>query len=92
MMEYCARESTICEGELCVDELTTSEIVKDIRKELAETVGVLSQIKTSIDGEMPADRKADEPKCLHDDIKLIERMAIDCMGLAHTIQAKLFRM
>ena len=91
MMDYCARESTICEGEPCA-ELTTSEIVKSIRKELAETFGVLSQIKTSIDGEAPIDKKCDEPNCLHDDIKLIERMAMDCMGLAHVIHAKLFGM
>ena len=48
MMDYCARESTICEGETCA-EPTTSEIVKSIRKELAHVIHAkLSECDTSL--------------------------------------------
>lgn len=77
--------------EVCEREMSTSEILKEIRSELVETFVVLSQIKIAVDGEAINDRKTDEPKCLHDEMKLTEVIATDCMGLAHAIHDKLFR-
>jgi hypothetical protein len=78
-------------GEVCERVMSTAEIAKDIRRELSETLCCLSDIKLSIDGEEPRDRAADEPKCLNDEIRLINRMALDCMGMAHVIRDILFK-
>lgn len=91
MMDYCAMESTRNEPvEVCEREMTTSEILKKIRGELVETSAVLSQIKVAVDGEAFIGMEKDEPKCLHDEMKLTERIAMDCMELAHLIHDKLF--
>ena len=92
MMDYCAREATCEPNEMiCEREMPTAEILQNVRKELAETFAILSQIKISVDGEPLTDRKIDEPKCMHDEAKIIEQISMDCMGLAHCIHAKLFR-
>ena len=91
MMDYCAKETTACEPvECCESPMSTREVLSEIRKELAETVSVLSCIRLSIEGVQAQDRKAEEPKCLYDEVIMIEHMAVDCMGLSHAIMAKLF--
>ena len=91
MMDYCARETTACEAvECCERQMSTREVLDEIRKELAETVSVLSSIRLSIEGVQAQDRKTEEPKCLYDDVLMIEHMAVDCMGLSHAIMDKLF--
>lgn len=91
MMDYCARESTVCEPvECCERQMSTREVLDEIRKELAETVSVLSSIRLSIEGVQAQDRKTEEPKCLYDEVLMIEHMAVDCMGLSHAIMDKLF--
>ena len=90
-MDYCAKESTLPQcGDVCEREVTTSEVIRDIRKELAETISVLSAIRLMLEGEETPERKIDEPKCLHEEVRVIERMAIDCMGLSHVISDRLF--
>ena len=91
-MDYCVRESTLntCEEAVCEREMVTSEIVREIRKELAETIIVLCGIRLSLEGTEAPERKTEEPKCLHDEVKTIEHMAVDCMGLAHVIADRLF--
>lgn len=76
---------------VCEHEMSTCEILRDIRKELNETLMCLSQIKLSIDGEGMKDRSGDEPGCMHDEVKCIEHMAMDCVALSHVIHDKLFR-
>ena len=90
-MDYCARESTLCEhDEVCERQMSTREVLEEIRKELMETVAILSGIRLSLEGVQAQDRKAEEPKCLYDEVLMIETMATDCMGLSHAILAKLF--
>lgn len=90
-MDYCVTESTRCEAEeYCERQMSTSEVLKETRKELSEAISVLSSIRLSLEGMTPPDRKTDEPKCLHDEVLMIERMAVDCMGLSHAIIDKLF--
>ena len=91
MMDYCARETTACEAvECCERQMSTREVLEEIRKELSETVMVLSNIRLSIEGVQAQDRKTEEPKCLYDEVLMIEHMAVDCMGLSHAILDKLF--
>ena len=91
MMDYCARETTACEPvECCEKQMSTREVIDEIKKELMETVSVLSSIRLSIEGVQAPDRKTEEPKCLYDDVLMIEHMAVDCMGLSHEIMSKLF--
>ncbi len=90
-MDYCVTESTRCEGEEYSErQMAISEVLKETRKELAETISVLSSIRLSIEGLTPPDRKTEEPKCLFDEVLMIEHMALDCMGLSHAIIDKLF--
>ena len=84
-------EKPIVNQDACVQEMTTSEIVKEIRKELMEPILCLSQIRLALDGEVEPDRKMDEPRCLHDEIQMIEHMSVDCIGLSHAIHDKMFR-
>ena len=93
-MDYLARESTINSGaELCCEkELPTSEILKEIRKELYETICILSSIRLSLEGNETNERKIEEPKCMYDEVVGIEHMAVDCMGLSHAIMDRLFGM
>ena len=92
MMDYCARESTINDATpvCCEQEMSTSEILKETRKELAETISVLSNIRLSLEGKDSPERKIEEPKSLYDEVLMINRMATDCMGLSHDIFIKLF--
>ena len=91
MMDYCARETTACEAvECCEKQMSTREVLDEIRKELAETVSVLSSIRLYIEGVQSQDRKIEEPKCLYDEVRIIEVMAVDCMGLSFAIMDKLF--
>ena len=91
MNDYCVTESTRCVGEeICEREMSSSEILKEIRKELTETLMVLKQIDVNVEGVCAEDPKIDEPKCLHDELKLTEHIAVDCMGLSHRIYSKLF--
>ncbi|MBO7423263.1 MAG: hypothetical protein J6T99_07755 [Oscillospiraceae bacterium] len=90
-MDYCARESTLEPvADACEREQTTAEIVRNIRKELSETVSVLCGIRLSLTGEEAQERKIDEPKCFHEEVKAIEHMAMDCIALSHMIADKLF--
>jgi len=91
MMDYCARETTIAAEPECCREMSTSEIVKEIRKELMETELTLMRIKLSLDGKGTEERNTEEPRCLLDEIKQIEHIAVDCMGLSHEIHDQLFR-
>ena len=91
MMDYCARETTACEPvDVCERQMTTREVLEEIRKELSETVLTLTQIRLSIEGVQAQDRKTEEPKCLYDEVLMIEHMATDCMGLSYAIMDKLF--
>lgn len=91
MMDYCARETTACEPvDCCERQMSTAEILQETRKELAETIAVLSGIRLSLEGVEAPDRKTEEPKCLYDEVLTIEHMAADCMGLSHIILDKLF--
>lgn len=91
MMDYCARETTACEPvECCESQISTKEVLATIRKELSESVSVLSCIRLSLEGVQAQDRKTEEPKCLYDEVLMIEHMATDCMGLSHAILSKLF--
>ena len=92
MMDYCAKETTRNEPvEVCEREMSTDEILQMIRKELSETYSTLSRIKCSIDGEQINDTKIEEPKCLLEEVRFIERISTDCMGLSHIIHDKLFQ-
>ena len=92
MMDYCARESTLCDGreEPVERNMTTREIIEEIRMNLQETLAVLTSMRLSIEGSQAQERKAEEPKCLHDDVLMIKNMTVDAMGLSHAIMAKLF--
>lgn len=78
-------------GKNCEHEMSTCEILSDVRKELNETLSCLLQIRLAVEGGETKDRCCEEPGCMHDEVKMIERMAVDCMGLAHLIHDKLFR-
>lgn len=91
MMDYCARESTRCEGEeVCVSQMSTSEILKETRKELTETISILRGISFSLNGKELNEKNNEEPKCLYDEANAIRSMALDCMALAHIIMDTLF--
>lgn len=90
-MDYCARESTLEPvADSCEREQTTADIIRNIRKELSETVSVLCGIRLSLIGEEAPERKIEEPKCFHEEVKAIEHIAMDCMALSHLIADKLF--
>jgi len=78
-------------NDICEREMSASEIVKEIRKELAETISCLSNIETCLTGCGGERGAVDEPKCLRDELCLVERMATDCIGLSHRIHEILFR-
>ena len=66
-MDYCARESTINDcavDECCERQMSTREVLDEIKKELAETVGVLSSIRLSIEGVQAPDKKNGRTKVL----------------------------
>ena len=91
MNDYCARESTRCEGEeVCVSQMSTSEILKETRQELTETISILRGISLSLNGKEINEKNNEEPKCLYDEAKAIRSMALDCMGLANVIMDTLF--
>ena len=90
-MDYCARESTRFEGEeVCVSQMSTSEILKETRQELTETISILRGISFSLNGKEINEKNNEEPKCLYDEANAIRSMALDCMGLAHVIMDTLF--
>ena len=89
MNDYCAKESTAVEDP-CERQMSASELIRDIRKELSETVTCLLNIEMSLCGEQMEVQKQEEPRCLNDELKLIERMAMDSIGLSHKIHDKLF--
>lgn len=90
-MGYCEKEPVLEKEDVCVREMSTGEVLKEITKELAEVTATLMRIKYSLDGEAPNDRNMDEPKCMHDEVNMISCMAMDCIGLSHAIYDKLFR-
>ena len=91
MMDYCARESTRCEGEeVCVSQVSTSEILKETRQELTETISILRGISSSLNGKEINEKNNEEPKCLYDEANAIRNMALDCMKLAYVIMDTLF--
>ena len=90
MNDYCARESTPVDNEACVRKLSAKEIISGIRKELAETILCLAQIELSLCGEPGEGKKQEEPKCMNDELKYIDRMAMECIALSHDIHNKLF--
>lgn len=91
MNDYCERESTRCEGEeVCVNQMSTSEILKETRHELKETITILRGISFSLNGKAINEKNNEEPKCLYDEANAIRSMALDCMGLAHVIMDTLF--
>lgn len=90
-MDYRERETTACEPVACCEsQMSTSEVLKEIRKELSEAISAMSCIRLSLEGVTAPDRKTEEPKCLYDEVLMIERMATDCMGLSQAIIYKLF--
>lgn len=91
MLDYCAKSETLPSAEeVCEKGMPTSEILKGIRKELAETIAILTNIRLSLEGKETPERKYEEPKCLYDEVKEIEHMSLDCMGLSHSILDRLF--
>ena len=91
MMDYCAIESTRCDGEeVCVTQMSTSEILKETRQELAETISVLKGISFSLNGKEINEKNIEEPKCLYDEANAIRNMTHDCLGFAHVIMDTLF--
>lgn len=91
MNDYCARESTRCEGEeVCVSQMSTSEILKETRQELTETISILRGISFSLNGKEINEKKNEEPKCLYEEANAIRIMTLDCMELAHLIMDTLF--
>ena len=90
-MDYCVKDSTLnpC-ADTCERERTTSDIVKETKKALSETMAVLNGIRLSLEGTNAPERKTEEPKCFHDDVKAVENLAMDCMALAHIIADRLF--
>ena len=91
MMDYCAKEPQLTPvADIGEREQTTAEIVRNIGKELSETVSVLCGIRFSLIGEEAPERKIDEPKCLNEEVKAIERMEMDCITLSRLIADKLF--
>ena len=90
-MDYCARESTVIDrDDVCIREMSVSQTVKTIHVELAETIACLSNIELSLCGEQGEGKKTEEPRSLIDELRMIERMATDCIGLSHKIHDKLF--
>ena len=90
-MDYCAIESTRYEGEeVCVNQMSTSEILKETKQELTETFTILRGISFLLNGKEINEKNNEEPKCLYDEANAIRIMALDCMGLAHVIMDTLF--
>ena len=91
MMDYCASESTNCDDEeVCVTKMSTCEILKETRQELAETISVLKGISSLLNGKEINEKNNEEPKCLYDEANAIRIMAHDCLGFAHVIMDTLF--
>ena len=90
-MDYKVTETTLNDPtEACERQMSTIEIVREIRKELSETISVLDNIRLSLEGTETPERKTDEPKCFYEEVLTIEHIAFNCMGLAHVIADKLF--
>ena len=90
-MDYKVTETTLnAPTEACERQMSTAEIVREIRKELSETISVLNGIRLSLEGTETPERKADEPKCFYEEVLTIEHIAVDCMGVTHAIADKLF--
>lgn len=94
MMDYCARESTTCEGtavETPRVETTVKEQLETISKKLYETDLCLRSI---IDGLICTSKKEDlipmEEKCMQDSLFVAHQLTDDCMTMSHRIKELLF--
>ena len=93
MMEYGNTASTVNDiepEEICVREMSVSEILKETRQELNEVVTVLTQIKLSLEGNLSDSAPNKEPSSLRDEVLQIKGGVLDCLGLANSIHNSLF--
>ena len=90
MNDYSVTASTVLNDADLVREQSASETIREIRKELNETILCLSNIELSLCGEQGKGRTDEEPASMIDELRLIEHMAMDCIALSHRIHEKLF--
>lgn len=91
-MDYCARETTLCEGEAPVKDVTLKNILDEINKMLCETESILSEVSVGISGQKkPEDpRVACAPDGMRDDMIRVRNVAEDVYRHAIMIRKAMF--
>ena len=87
----CEVESTkTCDAQVQVAEKSLRGEVSATEKELFETRCILTDIVTKIINSSVPDDKVPEPKCLDDEVQIVNLLATHCRGLAVRINELLF--
>ena len=82
MMDYCARESTLCEvDETPRVEMPIKEHLESLRKKMSETDVILADLLFLILGSERPEDKYTEPKCMQEELYILENLSDRCMGM-----------
>ena len=94
MMDYCVRESTLCEGECAIPVVDKEWSIKDqlteTEKKLIETRSVLFNIVEGISKKPRNDDELTEAGCMQDSARILNALAESCLSLANTIHSLMF--
>ena len=85
MMDYCARESTLCEAE----EVRTRSVKNDIqetKKILMEMQLVLCEFEAIVIGQRDEGDKPKEANCIADDARIVTGLAYSCLQRVNRIK------
>lgn len=85
MMDYCARESTLCEAE----EVRTRSIKNDIqeaKKVLMEMQAILCDFEAIVIGQRDEGDKPKEANCICDDARIVAGLAYTCLQRVNRIR------
>ena len=86
MTDYRATASTLCEvDETPRVEMPIREHLVNLRKMMAETDAVLADLLFLILGSERPEDKCAEPKCMQEELYILENLADRCMGMAHRL-------
>lgn len=85
MLDYCARESTLCEAE----EVRTRSVKNDIqetKKILMEMQSVLCEFEAIVIGQRDEGDKPKEANCIADDARIVAGLAYSCLQRVNRIK------
>lgn len=90
MMDYCAKESTLCEGTVNRTERSVKESLETIEKKLLETYVCLGMMVENMIGAPRIKEEPKEAKCMRDQIYTVDALADNCMAMAHRVYELIF--